>query len=462
MYTYKKKRRTGPVSILFIVLFLLSAAILAYLWYTDKGIFWDHLPIASMVIVFFSLVFAIFNFIRRNAAGFIFILFFIVFVAGVVISGLFGPFASNLRAENYYKDGLYAEAIGEYLKITEEYPTSKYYENAIKNLPFAYYEVDDLDQAFLYLKKAEEKELITADLKVKDIYIESYLRLAERHTAQSQYRLAAGYYMEAMDLYRQIQKEYPGSDQAFIAETKIPELAFLAGTSFWKVPDWDRSIDLFTEVIDKKPGLDLAEKASEMLFVSHVNKALEHKNDLKYSEAAVEFLNIMETFTSQKDSYRVSHYREVILSDIPRYHLDNIAYDFFRETEYGKAAYLYRAIIDFNPENAEEYIPLLSKSKIEYAKTIRFRDLAFDGDPSAIYIPETSILEIENSSTNSATLYLVGPQEGMVFIFGESTSATELAPGTYQAVLELDKEESAPFFGNLILEERNRYRIHID
>ena len=86
MYEYTRKSRMGLGSILLIILFVLSIIGLGVLFFLNKGNFWDILPIASIVIIVLSLIFAIFNMARRAEGGFIFILFFIIFLAGLIIS----------------------------------------------------------------------------------------------------------------------------------------------------------------------------------------------------------------------------------------------------------------------------------------------------------------------------------------------------------------------------------------
>ncbi|MGM0365626.1 MAG: tetratricopeptide repeat protein [Actinomycetota bacterium] len=462
MYTYKRRNKPGPGSIIFIVLFILTIIGLAYLLYTDRGIFWDYLPLVSIIAVVLSLIFAVFNFVRRSGIGFAFIFFFIVFLAGIIVSSIFGPFALNLRAQSHFEENQFSEAIDEYLKIVENYPSSRYYENALKNLPFAYYEDGNCIQALNYLQEATEKELIAPSLEVKSIYVDCYLEVADSYMENYEYRLAAGNYQQALNIYSNIQNEYPGSDPAFIAEHKIPELAFRAAAAYRKALDWDKSIELFNKVIEEYPSSDYAQKSSELLFVSHINRAIELKNNSEYGEAVEEFLKVIEIFRAPEDSFRVSHYRNVILSDIPPFYLENIAYNYFTEQDYKKAAYLYQVILEYNPEVSADYISYLSRSKVNYIKATSYRNLATEEDPVRINMPEKSMLQVANTSIYSTTLYLVGPQESMISILPDSLADVELSPGTYQAVLEFEQEESMPFFGNLTLEESYRYIILVE
>ncbi len=447
---------------MFIVLFLLAGIALAYLWFTNQGIFWDYLPMVSVVIAVLSLAFAIFNFVRRNAVGFLFMLFFAVFVAGIILSGLFGPFALNLRAQNYVEDQLYGQAIDEYLIIVENYPDSRYYENAIKNLPFAYYHNNDCAQALHYLNQAENMGLISPTLEVKEIYAECHFWLAEQYMAESNYRQAANHYMDTLTLYRTIQQEFPGSDQAFLAEHKIPELTFLAASAYRRIPDWEQAIQLFNEILERYPATEYAQKSSELLFVGHINKAIALKNDAEYGQAIQAFLQVIDIFSEPQDIYRVTHYQNIILSDIPQYHLNNAAYDFFREGDYQKAAYLYQAILDYYPQANDDCLSYLCQAKVNYIRTINYRNLVTEGDPVRIYMPEASVLDIINESIYFATLYLTGPQEQMVSLAPDSRERIELPAGNYQAALEYEGEGSTPFFGTLNLEENLRYTITIE
>jgi len=462
MYTFKRRRRTGPGSIIFIVLFILAIIGLAYLFYTDKGVFWDFLPLVSIVVVVLSLVFAVFNFVRRNAIGFVFIFFFGLFLAGIILSSMFGPFALNQRAQNYFENSDYPKAINAYLKIVKNYPSSRYHENALKNLPFAYYENKDCPQALNYLDKAIRMELIAPTLEIKNMYIDCHLKLADQYMAAYEYRQAANHYLGALTIYHEIQNEFPGSDQAFIAEYKVPELTFKAASAYRKVLDWDKSIELFNEVIEKYPSSDYAEKSSELIFVSHINRAIELKNNSEYEEAIEEFLKVIEIFRSQEDSFRVAHYRDVLFADMPQFYLENAAYKLFKEEDYKKAAYLYQAIWDYNPETSKDYLSYLCQSKINYTKTIGYRNLATEGEPVRINIAEKSILQLTNTSIYDATLYLMGPQNSMVEVTPDSLTSIELTPGTYQAVLEFDRKENIPFFGNLSLEEGYRYSLTVN
>ncbi|MCK5567701.1 MAG: hypothetical protein KAI62_07300, partial [Actinomycetia bacterium] len=66
MYTYNRRRKTGPITILFLVLFSCSIVGLGVLSYLDKGRFWDMLPYFCIPIIALSLIMAIFNLVRHS------------------------------------------------------------------------------------------------------------------------------------------------------------------------------------------------------------------------------------------------------------------------------------------------------------------------------------------------------------------------------------------------------------
>src|SRR5665811_493328 len=143
MYEYKRHNKLGFGSILLIILFIMAIIGQTALYFMNKGKFWDVLPIASIVIIVLSLIFAIFNMARRADGGFAFIIFFIIFLGGLVLSSLYGPFALNRNAQKAVDGGNYSEAIKNYTEIINKYSTSKYYSDAIKSIADNYVKTGD-------------------------------------------------------------------------------------------------------------------------------------------------------------------------------------------------------------------------------------------------------------------------------------------------------------------------------
>ncbi|MBC7333863.1 MAG: hypothetical protein H5T85_05345, partial [Actinobacteria bacterium] len=140
MYSYRRRNRIGPGSIFLIVLFASTIIGLAYIAYLDKGKFWDILPIVGIPGCIISLIAAIFNLVRKTGGGYIFLLFFMIFLAGTVLSSVFGPFAVYREAERDLEAKRYQESIQSYKVILENYPGSRYVNPSLENISYACYQ----------------------------------------------------------------------------------------------------------------------------------------------------------------------------------------------------------------------------------------------------------------------------------------------------------------------------------
>lgn len=461
MYTYRKRNKTGPGSIIFIALFLLTAVGLGYLAYTDRGMFWDYMPLASIGIVVLSLIFAIFNLVRRNAIGFLFILFLLASIAGIVVSSLFGPFALNLRGQNFYEEQNYQQAIVNLETIVEQYPSSRYHDSALGVLPFAYYRNGNCRRALDYLDQGIGSGLLDSNLETSLMYTQCHLSIAESSFEQNNYGTAAAHYLAAVNLYKELKQNYPDTDEAFIADYKIPELTFKAATAYKQAGNREKSNEILSTLIDQYPQSEYAQRAQEMLFANYVNTALILKNEREYMLAVEEFLKITELFASPQDAFRVSHYREVIFSDMPQFYLEQAGLQFYNQQDYKKSAYIYQAIFEYYPQSSEDYISYLVKSKINLIESINYRNLSLTGEPAGRYSEDISILEVENTGIYDAVLYLSGPQNLRVDLKSGTINELELLPGTYQVAVEFSTQPSIPLLGNLSLEPGRKHLLAV-
>ncbi|MGZ5491207.1 MAG: hypothetical protein ACXWE6_10735, partial [Nitrososphaeraceae archaeon] len=67
MYSYRSRRSIGAGSIFFIVLFILVIIGGGYLFFLDKGRFWDILPLICIPAAVISLILIIVYLVRKNA-----------------------------------------------------------------------------------------------------------------------------------------------------------------------------------------------------------------------------------------------------------------------------------------------------------------------------------------------------------------------------------------------------------
>ena len=205
MYDYNRRRKIGPVTILFLFLFSASIVGLAVISYLDRGRFWDILPYFCIPIIVLSLVFAIYNLIRRCNAGFVFILFFIIFAIGLVLSSVFGPFALRREAVDSIDESDYAGAIQKFNSILENYPNSRYASEALQRISFAYYQNNQFPQALQSFNQAINKDIINPDqLGVMDILQDIYFHIAREHQDNGEYRKAADSYLSSINILKQI------------------------------------------------------------------------------------------------------------------------------------------------------------------------------------------------------------------------------------------------------------------
>ncbi|MFO7928423.1 MAG: outer membrane protein assembly factor BamD [Candidatus Humimicrobiaceae bacterium] len=460
MYTYKRRNKVGPGSIVFATLFVLAIIGLSYLFYTDKGLFWDLLPLASITIVVLSIIFAIFNFVRRNYIGFLFIIFFIIFIGGIIISSLFGPFSLNYRGNRNFEQGDYRQAIDDYGGIVNNYPTSRYFDNALENLAYAYYKTGDCNNTIESLNRALELGIISQNLEVKKMFVDCYQKLANRHIENNNYQLSAMYFLKAVNVYSQIKDQYPDADAAFIAEYKMPELTYKAAINYKQDLNWDKAIGLFKDITSKYPNSEYAEKAGLLLFNSYINKSLEHKNKGEYAESISEFLKILDLGTNEEASFKITHYKDVILSAIPIAYLDKQAFALLAEKEYKKASFLFESIIEFHPDFRETYGEYLAESKISHILESNYKNLSI-AQKEDIYVKEKSILVVENSTILTLYLYIIGNTELAAEIGPNSVLEFELVPGSYKVAADFSSATQTPLFGNLSFEEGTKNIITV-
>ena len=197
MYSYKSTKGVSAGSTFFIVLFIIILIGSGYFFYTDKGRFWDFLPIICISSAAINLILLIFYFVRRSGSGYIFLLFFLIFLAGIILSSFFGPFALYNSAMDNFENKKYREAIANFKTITEEYQTSKYADDSLKNIAKAFYLNGDYTDAVFYYKKAIENKIIDgSSLEMKNIFADCFLKMAEKNHDLRDYANAADYYLK--------------------------------------------------------------------------------------------------------------------------------------------------------------------------------------------------------------------------------------------------------------------------
>ena len=459
MYTYRKRGRLGAGSIFFMVLFIISTIVLGILLYLDKGRFWDILPLVSIPILVISLALIIFNFVRRTSAGYLFIFFFLIFLCGLLLSSLFGPFAINRKAQMSFNEEKYTDSIIQYSILLENYPNSRFAGGALKNISLAYYNSGQYVEAVKSFDESIGQALYSYDeLEIKNIYIESHQKIAENNYNNGSYLISSEHYLKAVDALEDLINTYPETNEAFIAAYKIPEFLFNAATSYLRMEDYEQEIKVFENLVENYVDSDYHTGASSLLFTAYTNNAVRLVDEKKYSEGIEELLKTFD-IDGGNGYFKVYGYKkDEIFYDVPVATTKNIAGNLLRAGEYEKALFLYEALMEYYPGTGSGITADLVKSKLGVVAGASYTEIEQTDPERRINNPENCIIIIENNTSYSLTLYIGGPEYKIVNIITDSELEIEIKPGEYEVAAELVHSNILPYYGMIIYEENLKYR----
>ncbi len=458
MYEYTRKSKLGLGSILLIILFILTIIGLAVLFFINKGKFWDILPITCIVIIILSLIFAIFNMARRAEGGFIFILFFIIFLAGLVISSIFGPFALSRNAQKALDSGDYSTAIDNYNEIIESYSSGRYYDDSLKGITSAFQKTDDYENTIRYINLSIEQGILDENtLEVKNILGESYAKIAQKAYDEKNYEKSAVNFVLAINIFKEITAEFPNSDEAFILSYKVPEYLFKAAGSHIDTGNYIQSIDLLNELIEQYPENELVTKAKKLIFESYMKEISDFIEDGKYKEALDEYLLAQNIALKNNTDISTNIYDENIYSKIPSDVLSEYAISLALDKNYVDAIHIFDYIFQNYPDNSEKITRYYSLCKIE---TIKSSD--FIAIPEIIYRfnirDEINFqLTISNNSDSVINIYFSG-NTGGIYKINPKTKADIVFPAdSYKIAVEYDGNNEVKHYGEFVFEAGKRY-----
>lgn len=458
MYTYRRRGKVGPGSIFFAVLFALATIGLGYLLYLDKGKFWDFLPFVSISIIVASLILAVFNFVKKTAIGYVFIIFFITFLSGLILSSIFGPFAVYSEAQKNFNDAQYHESTGKFKIILDDYPNSKYADDALKNISYAYYYDGNYKKAILYFEKAIEQNIIhPSDLEIKNIFADCYLKLAENYYSEKKYTESAENYLNTIEILSEIIVNLPDTNEAFISTYKIPEYLYNTAKCYRYNNDLDRAIETLTNIINDHPESEYIADANSLLFSTYIDKSMELKNSYKHKESVEEFLKILDLEYQNNYGYMLNYCKEKIFSDVSPDILKDTAKNMYQQCEYEKALFVCNAAIDYNPELEEEFIQCIIDCKIKIIISSSHNEIKQPEPARKIYSPEMSRLVVENNTSFDLTVYFGGPEYRIEKLEPDSKIEIEIKAGKYSIAAELETLEIIPYFGIITYEENQKY-----
>lgn len=462
MYTYRRKYRIGPGSIFFMIVFILITIGMGYLFYMNIGYFWDMLPFVCIPVIIISLILTIFNFTRRTRGSSFFVVFFILFLTGLILSNFFGPSALKNKAEKSFDNKDYSQSINYYNTLLNNYPNSKLADDALEKISYAYYSNGNYMEAIDSFKKAIDSEIFGDDnLKIKNILEKCYTKLALDYHKNEKYSQSAESYLNAVEVLEDIKSNFPDTNEAFIAIYKIPEYLYNTALNFNKTKNWEKSIEALENIINNYNDSEYFYKASYLLSNNYINKAIELVNNFNYVEGVEEFLKILDMEVQNNNYNNISDYeKRGVFYNIPPDTLKSIARDKYNSGSYKKASFLYEIIVEYNPELEEEINPLLIDSKLKLIASSTCNSLSPAVPERKFWGPEKSILIIENNTEFDLTVYLKGPEYKIIIVEKNSTSdEIEISAGTYEAASELSNPDILPYYGEVTYEEGQKYRV---
>ena len=461
MYTYRRRARIDAGSIFFIVIFLMASAVIGYFAFTDKGKFWDILPFICIPVIIISLILVIVNFARRTKAGTFFVLFFLLSVVGLIMSSFFGPLALINDAEKSFDNKNYEDSINYYKTVLDNYPGSRHANTALKNISFAYFSNKNYMEAINSFNKAIELEIISNnDLEIKKVLEECYIRSAERYYKNNKYASSAENYFEAVIILEDIKNNFPDTNEAFIAEYKIPEYLYRAASDFNKVKNWDRSIECLEKIIREYNDSDYFSNACHLLLDTYIKKSRELILDNNYQKGVEEFLKVLDLDTTGYIYNNISDYqKQMIFSNIPPDILKKIAKDNYNSGSYKKSLFLCEIITGYNTEIEEDIAPLLVDSKLKLISSSDYKLLEQPAPLRRFWGSKKSILVIENNTEFDLTMYLKGPEYKMIKIEKNSSQEIEITPGIYKTAMDSNNTDILPYYGEIAYEEGQKYLV---
>ncbi len=458
MYDYDRRRKIGPLTILFLFLFTGSLIGLSIISYLDKGKFWDILPFFCIPIIVISLILTIYNLVRRSNTGLVFILFFITFIIGLVLSSIFGPFALRKEAVRFLNEKDYPNVIEKYDAILENYPNSQYSSEASREISFAYYYNNQHSKALASFTAAIEKDLVDPDeLQIMDILSNIYFNIAEVHSEQEEYLKAADGYSRAAILLKRIRSDFPDTNEAFIAEYKIPQYLFLASGNYNKYGDILSEIEILQEIIADYPESDFYPKASATIEDAYIDYAVELSSNLEYEDAIKWFLKYLEIDPEPERNLLLNHKIEKIFRGASPALIKQSAASMFSIGDHPIAVFLYEVLIEFNPGYYEEASGRIVDSKIILAQSFPYNEILHSISGKYINTPEIAVMAFQNNTEERFTAYIKGPENYIVGILPEEYLEVEMIPGEYTVLVEPENKDMLSYMGNMLFEGYRRY-----
>jgi TolA-binding protein len=461
MNQYSSRKSVSGGSIVFTILFFLIFIGAGYLLFVDKGKFWDYLPFICIPSLIITLILLIFYFIKRNSSGYIFTIFFIVFLSGMILSGIFGPFALINSATESYSSKQYQDAITNYKKILDTYPNSRYSKEALVNISKSYYLNENYSEAVYYYEKSiSDKSMDGETLDIKKIFADSYLNLGDSSYDAKEFSKAGQYYQKSVTYFEEILQKYPETNDAFIAKYKIPEYLFKTADCLKNEKNWEGSSAILEKIIDKYPESDFSLKSYEALFTIHISKALDIRENGQYRDSVIEFFKIYDLGgdLSEMDKSETERSQNSLLAGIPPNILIQAANDFYKLAEYKKSLLVYDYLLVNYPENEFMVSDNLVNIKINTIGEKPYDSIPEITAAGSFAKNGKSRITLDNRTEFNLTVYLGGPENRIVRLEKNTKTEVEIIAGAYKIVTEIQNPENSLLYGETSFEDGKKYR----
>jgi TolA-binding protein len=461
MNLYSSRKSVSGGSIVFTVLFFLVFIGAGYLFFIDKGKFWDYLPFICVPSLVITLILLIFYFIKRNSSGYIFTIFFLIFLSGMILSSIFGPFALINSATEEYSGKQYAEAITNYKQILDTYPTSRYAKEALVNISDSYYRNGNYREAIFYYEKSINDNILDGEtLDIIKIFADCHLKIADSYYDKKDFANAGEYYRKSVGYFEQILQKYPETNDAFIAKYKIPEYLFKNADCLKNEKNWEGSATILKNIIDKYPDSDFSLKSYEVLFNIYISKALDIKEKGQYRKSVVEFFKIYDLGDALLDLVQseIKYSQNNLLEGIPPNILIQAANDFYKLADYKKSLIVYDYLLANYPENEFMVTDNLVNIKIRTISENPYDSLPEFVAAGSYTKSGNSRITLDNRTEFNLTVYLGGTENRIARLEKKTKTEIEIIAGDYKVIVEIQNPENSLLYGETSFEDGKIYK----
>jgi outer membrane protein assembly factor BamD (BamD/ComL family) len=440
MNLYASRKSVSGGSIVFTVLFFLVFFGAGYLFFIDKGKFWDYLPFICIPSLVLTLI---------------------LLIVGMILSSIFGPFALINSATEEYSGKNYTQAITNYKKILDTYPSSRYATEALINISDSYYRNGNYPEAIIYYEKSINDKIIDGEtLDIKKIFADSYLKIADSYYAAKDYSNAGEYYRKSVNYFEQILQKYPETNDAFIAKYKIPEYLFKAADCLKNKKDWDGSAAILKNIVDKYPESEFSSKSYKALFDIYIAKALDIKETGEYRESVIEFFKIYDLGDDLLGLVQseIKYSQNNLLEGIPQNFLVQAANDFYKLAEYKKSLIVYDYFLANYPDNEYMIIDNLVNIKIKTISEKPYDPIPEFTAAGSFTKNGNSKITLDNRTEFNLTVYLGGTEYRIARLEKKTKTEVEVIAGAYKIVVEIQNPENGLLYGEASFEDGKKYK----